>query len=124
MGWWKERKEQRNAHLVATLTEALGQALGRVFEAQSKQIEQSSHFLDQLQDLSARKAAQIMGSRGGRRTQARKRSETRQLREPQCRLCRDPYDKHFTVEQYNAHLLHSQPEQIEGQTETAPEVAN
>src|SRR5216684_8774216 len=123
MGWFSERKERRNAHLVATLTEALGQALGRVFEAQSKQIEQSSHFLDQLQDLSARKAAQIMGSRGGRRTQARKRTENRQLREPACRLCRDPYDKHFTVEQYNAHLLHSQPEQLDPPTENGTEVA-
>lgn len=104
MAWWSERRKAREATLIETLATALGTALGRVFEAQSHQIEASSRFLDQLQDLSARKAAQIMGSKGGKVT-ARRKAEARKAK-PSCALCEDPMRRGVTLEQISFHRLH------------------
>src|SRR6266568_2578071 len=111
MSWWGERKKTREeatqASLVATLAQALGTALGQVFTAQAHQIEQSSKFLDSLQDLSARKAAQIMGSRGGRTTQRRKAERKRdRLEAPACVLCANTMHRGVTLEQIAIHRQH------------------
>ena len=108
MGWWwqrdPERGADREAALVRTMAEALGAALGRVYEAQAHQIEQSARFLDSLQDLSARKAAQIMGSRGGRSTQKRKAAARKAAG---CALCVNPAHRPVTVEMVEAHRSHT-----------------
>ena len=107
----KEREEAKNASLVEVLTAALGQALGRTLDAQSHQIEQSSRFLDQLQDLSARKAAQVMGSRGGRVTQARLREKRKaSASRPACPLCENPNRRGVTLEMISLHNGHGDDE--------------
>ena len=108
MGWWwkrdPDRGADREAALVRTMAEALGAALGRVYEAQAHQIEQSARFLDSLQDLSARKAAQIMGSRGGRTTQKRKAAARKAAG---CPLCANAAHRPVTVEMIEAHRGHN-----------------
>jgi hypothetical protein len=109
MGWLTRRREAKQASLVETLATALGKALGQVFEAQSKQIESSSRFLDQLQDLSARKAAQVMGSKGGRVTQQRKKLARKAAESPSpCALCQDPYRRGVTLQMIEFHRLHEE----------------
>jgi hypothetical protein len=104
----KEREAERDARLVETLAAALGTALGRVFDSQAHQIEQTSRFLDSLQDLSARKAAQIMGSRGGRRTQERKAKQRElSLSSRGCPLCANPMRRDVTVEMIQEHRKHA-----------------
>lgn len=108
--WWKSRKEReedRQATLVQVLASAMGQAFGHILEAQGKQIEQTARFLDNMQDLSARKAAQIMGSRGGKRTQERKK-KAREAATVACPLCENPARKDVTVAMIDHHLAHGQ----------------
>lgn len=107
MGWFKRRREAEEATLVATLTGALGAALTSVFANQTEQIKQSSAFLNQLQDLSARKAAQVLGSKGGRTTQKRKKAAREVLvQQAQCILCRNPNHQNTTLEQIQFHRQH------------------
>lgn len=68
------------------LASAFGSALQRTLDAQANQINQQGAFLDRLNDMSAKKAAQVMGQRGGRRTQERKRE--RKLLESNARKCK------------------------------------
>lgn len=92
---------------MAKMAEALGTALSRVFDAQAHQIEQSSHFLDQLQDLSAKKAAALMGQRGGRVTAARKRAAAAAApKTAACPLCENPMMRGVTVDLINEHRRH------------------
>ena len=106
MGFWSERKSRRDADLVSTLATALGLALGKTFEAQAHQLETSSKFLDTLQDLSARKAAQILGSKGGRVSQQRKRAAAKREKPTGCALCADPMTRNVSIESIRAHRLH------------------
>lgn len=75
----------QEVRLVEVLANAFGAALQRTLDAQANQINQQGAFLDRLQEMSAKKAAQVMGSRGGRRTQERKRE--RKLLEESARAC-------------------------------------
>jgi len=84
----EERENDRNLKLVELLANAFGKALSGTLEAQAHQIDQNARFLDSLQDLSARKAAQIMGSRGGKRSQERKRATKQaQIAQRRCKVC-------------------------------------
>src|SRR5882672_12150339 len=112
MGWWQRRKDQRNADLMQTMVAALGQALTGVWTAQTEQIKQSSAFLGTLQDLSARKAAQVLGSKGGRTTQRRKKeAKAASASRRECVLCDNPMHRGTTLEQITFHRLHEGAEQ-------------
>jgi len=98
----------QEVRLVEVLANAFGQALQRTLDAQSNQINQQSGFLATLQDMSAKKAAQVMGQRGGRRTQERKRARAQLLAppHPECGLCIDPNRRDVSVEMVRAHNQH------------------
>jgi len=116
VAWWtsyKERRENRETRLVEVLMTAMGSAFGHVLDAQSKQIEQNARFLDSLQDLSARKAAQIMGSRGGKRTQERKKARRSEVQA--CPMCENPARKDVTLEMLDFHRRHAPAAPIEYQ---------
>ena len=86
---------------------ALGQALTGVWTAQTEQIKQSSAFLGTLQDLSARKAAQVLGSKGGRTTQKRKKeARAAAATQQDCGLCVDPNRRDVTMEMLHYHRQH------------------
>jgi len=107
---WPFRKtaltSDQEVRLVEVLANAFGQALQRTLDAQSNQINQQSGFLATLQDMSAKKAAQVMGQRGGRRTQERKRARRLLTSEPECGLCVDENRRDVTVEMVKAHAQH------------------
>jgi hypothetical protein len=126
MGWFRRRREAEEATLVATLTTALGTALSNVFANQTEQIKQSSAFLNQLQDLSARKAAQVLGSKGGRTTQKRKKAaQAVAAQQRECVLCRNPNHVNTTLEQINFHRQHEYLDQENPpQGASDPEVGN
>jgi hypothetical protein len=115
MAFWRARKEAKTASLVEALTTAFATALTGVLAAQTKQIETSSTFLNTLQDLSAKKAAQVMGSRGGRSTQRRKKAAQRAAAEAEgrggCALCNNPARRDVTLEMLAIHRAHGEPEQ-------------
>lgn len=115
MGWWSRRREEaheererqrraRDVDIFASMGKAFGEALGNVLSAQGNLIDQNTKFLDNLQDLSARKAAQVLGSRGGKRSQARKRQAS--LPQTDCAVCHDPSDPHLTVRDIDIHRAH------------------
>jgi len=106
--WWRskrERLEEREERMASKLVEAIGQAFGATLSAQAQVMKQNSDFLTALQEISAKKAAQIMGQRGGRRTQERKRARLA-ARETDCGLCLDPDRRDVTVEMVRAHNQH------------------
>lgn len=88
---------------IASIAEALGSALGRTFEIESKLLADMGGFLGVLQEASARKAAAVLGSRGGRASQAKKK---KRLAAPQCPLCADPMRRDVTTEMVDFHRKH------------------
>src|SRR5216683_3061320 len=124
MGWFSRRKEERQASMVATLSQAFAQALTGVLSAQTVQIQQSSAFLGTLQDLSARKAAQVLGSKGGRTTQRRKKeAKIERAQRQDCGLCIDPGRRDVTLEMIAFHRQHGDPHPVP-KVETPEEVGN
>lgn len=121
MGFFRRKKEAEEASVIAVMATAFGQALAGVLTAQSAQIEQSSKFLGQLQDLSARKAAQIMGSKGGQTTQRRKKAAKAAAAAAQeCVLCANPMHRGTTLQQIELHRQHEQSPQLSA-LESQPE---
>ncbi len=121
--WWsskKERQAEREERLATKLVEAIGQAFGVTLQAQAQVMKQNSDFLSSLQEISAKKAAQIMGQRGGRQTQARKRARIEARAEIRCGLCEDPLRRDVTVEMVRAHASHL----VVARPETAQEAGN
>jgi hypothetical protein len=114
MSWFRRKDEEkervrqeREASLVASMATAFATALGSVLSAQSEGIKQQGAFLNTLQDLSARKAAQVLGSKGGRKTAERKEKKRKAIAStPECVLCRDPFHKGTTIQQIEFHRLH------------------
>ncbi len=92
--------------MAAKLVDAIGQAFGATLQAQAQVMQQNANFLTELQAISAKKAAQIMGQRGGRRTQERKRARLMAPAEQECGLCLDPDRRDVTVEMIRAHNQH------------------
>jgi hypothetical protein len=88
------------------MAQAFATALGGVLQAQTAQIQQQTAFLGTLQDLSARKASQVLGSRGGRKTAERKAAKKRAAERPSCRLCENPMARQLSVEEIEAHRHH------------------
>lgn len=101
--------------------EVLESALDRVLGAQSKQIEAISTLLEKMSELSMKRAAQALGSRGGRKraeNDARRRALTNKTASgPACRLCRNPAITNPTVQEIIEHNQHEiaehEPRQIE-----------
>lgn len=107
MSWFRRReREPFPPSLVDTLAQALATALSKVMTSQSDQIEQQTKFLGVLQDLSAKKAAQVMGQRGGRVTQERRRAAKVKRGRVECVLCADPMHRGTTLEQIQFHRMH------------------
>jgi len=98
VGWWSRRNRHQD------VADTLDRALGRILDAQASQIESASKFLATMSDLSTRKAAQTLGSRGGRK---RADNAARKKTASTCELCRDPMFKAVTVEMIAAHRLHT-----------------
>jgi hypothetical protein len=120
VAWWnKRRNEEREASLVAAMATAFAQALGSVLTAQTEGIKQQGQFLNTLQDLSARKAAQVLGSKGGRTTQKRKKEAKAERRGQECVLCRDPFHRGTTLQQIEFHRMH----EGRGDEESQPQLA-
>jgi hypothetical protein len=110
MAWWNRRREEREASLVASMATAFATALGSVLTAQTEGIRQQGQFLNTLQDLSARKAAQVLGSKGGRQTARRKAERKKALEAPSCALCENPMRRGVTMEMINLHRQHGDRE--------------
>lgn len=115
MSWWKSRRQEREASLVASMATAFATALGSVLTAQTEGIRQQGQFLNTLQDLSARKAAQVLGSKGGRTTAERKKARKSLPKAAACALCQDPMRRGVTLEMLAIHRAHepSRGEQFE-----------
>ena len=73
MAWFRERRERRDAERAATLTRALAQALTETAKSQAQFGQMVGGWIKDLVDLSVKRSAQLMGARGGRITQERKR---------------------------------------------------
>ena len=95
--------QQSRRSELAELAEALGQSLERTFQIQAKMMEGSAALIGVLQEASARKAAQVLGRRGGQRTQERRRSLPKP---PSCPLCIDPNFGHPTPAMIDLHRMH------------------
>jgi hypothetical protein len=105
--FFKAKKEAEQASLVSAMSTAFATALAGVLGSQTEQIKQSSAFLGMLQDLSARKAAQVMGSRGGQTTAKRKKAaKIAQAQQQQCVLCANPMQRGVTLQQIEFHRQH------------------
>lgn len=90
-----------------TSEELLDSALGKILEAQARQIETMSDFLTKMSELSAKRAAQALGSRGGRKRAANAAAARKVSRETSyCRLCLNPSITNPTVGEIMAHNAH------------------
>jgi len=106
MSWWNRRKVEREARLVASMATAFATALGSVLQAQTEGIKQQGQFLNTLQDLSARKAAQVLGSKCGKQTARRRAARAAASGKPSCALCDDPMRRGVTLEMIALHRQH------------------
>lgn len=94
--------------------QALDLMIGRIAEAQAKNIETMSTFLQTMGELSMRKAAAVLGSRGGkaRVANAKKKQEQAKREASDCPLCRDPFFAHgLTNSMIDAHASHKAAQQ-------------
>jgi hypothetical protein len=98
MGFWN-----RKPSLHEVLSTALTQALAGVYEGQAKLLAAQTAFLTSMSELSARRAAQALGSRGGRRS-AEKRAIRRAT--SSCPLCADPLRSDVTIAMISTHREH------------------
>ena len=91
-----------------TAEEVLDRALGRILDAQASQIEAVGGLLAKMSELSTKRAAQALGSRGGR---ARVRNELarRSAASGGCPLCVNPMFRDVTVEIIAEHRKHGAP---------------
>jgi len=106
MAWWNRKKVEREANLVASMATAFATALGSVLQAQTEGIKQQGQFLNTLQDLSARKAAQVLGSKGGKQTARRRAARVGATGKASCALCDDPMRRGVTLEMIALHRQH------------------
>ena len=106
MAWFKRRRENEQANLVTSMAAAFGQALAGVLTSQTEQIKQATSFLTTIQELSAKQTMRLMGQKGGRTTQARKKAAKRAVQTVDCVLCSDPMHRGTTLEQITLHRLH------------------
>lgn len=92
---------------MAAMAEAFGKALGGILASQAQQIEGQTKFLGVVSDLSAKQTMRLMGQKGGRTTQERKRKAKQAVSaSPQCRLCHDPMARNVEVWEVVEHQKH------------------
>lgn len=103
---WPFRKRARadSAPEPVAVADVLGSMMTRVFDSQAKMLEQNTAFLGAVQELGAKKAAQALGSRGGRK---RAENAARKKTQAGCRLCKDAFSTNLTVEEVEAHRAHA-----------------
>lgn len=98
-------RNRDDSSTVASVASALGAALDRTFQIESKLLEQMGGFLSVLEDASAKRAAQVLGARGGRRTGERRKALPKP---PACPLCANPSRRDVTWEMVASHKAHDQ----------------
>ena len=107
MGWIRRRREAREAATAATIAGALVQALAETAKSQAQFGQMVGGWIKDLGDLSVKRSAQLMGARGGRTTQERKRLRQANLRSGACPLCVDPNYTAVTVPMITEHRSHN-----------------
>lgn len=113
MGWLKRRREKRESIERASANVMLAEALEKMMGANTQQMLGSVEVMGRIQDLAAKKAAQILGSRGGkeraRRAQKRKVSQAKPV--SSCALCDDPMTRGLGFDQILEHnMRHGAPQ--------------
>lgn len=88
---------------------ALELALTRVLESQAKNVEVMGSFLEKMGELSIKRAAQALGSRGGQKRAERAKAKREAVDNRECRLCRDPFSTHLSIAEVEQHRLHKLP---------------
>jgi hypothetical protein len=92
-----------------SVEESLQLALGRIYESQAKQIEAMSTLLEKMAEISMKRAASALGSRGGQQTAKRKAAkralEQARIESP-CKLCRDPLSRNLSITDIQRHQAH------------------
>jgi hypothetical protein len=126
VGWISRRREAREAATAATIAGALVQALAETAKSQAQFGQMVGGWIKDLGDLSVKRSAQLMGSRGGRTTQERKRLRQANLRSGACPLCIDPNYTAVTVPMITEHRSHNGVSRrtIEGTMSMAPGANN
>src|SRR5215472_806027 len=107
MGWFRARRERRDAEQAATIAGALVQALAETAKSQAQFGQMVGGWIKDLGDLSVKRSAALMGARGGRTTQNRRRLRQANLRSGACPLCVDPNYTAVTVPMIAEHRTHN-----------------
>lgn len=107
MGWFARRREEREAKSAATIAGALVQALAETAKSQAQFGQMVGGWIKDLGDLSVRRSAALMGARGGRTTQNRRRLRQATRGNATCPLCIDANFTHVTVPMIIEHRNHN-----------------
>lgn len=83
--------------------------LERVTDAQAKQVETFTKFLEMVAELAAKRAASVMGQRSGRARREKKRLASAPRPTSDCPLCVDPTFKQVNVAMIQEHTRHGSP---------------
>jgi len=86
--------------------DAASALLERMTEAQAKQVEVFANFLTVISELSAKKAASVLGQRSGKARRAKREASVKQAALSSCPLCVDPMRHDVTVPMVEAHAQH------------------
>lgn len=85
------QQEERESRLIEKLLEAMSGAFGVTLDAQAKVIKQHSDFIATMSEVSAKRAAVVLGRRGAAIRGERRRQKllgTPERQRQQCRVCR------------------------------------
>jgi len=107
VGYFARKREERQAALSASIAGSLVQALAETAKSQAQFGQMVGGWIKDLGDLSVKRSAALMGARGGRRTQERKRLRNANLRSGACPLCVDPNYTAVTVPMITEHRSHN-----------------
>lgn len=106
MGWFSRRREEREAKQAASIAGALVQALPETAKSQAQFGAMVGGWIKDLGDLSVRRSAALMGARGGRTTQNRRRLRQATRANGTCPLCLDSNFKDVSVQMIVEHRNH------------------
>lgn len=109
--------EERESRLIEKLLEAMSNAFGVTLQAQAGVIQQHSDFISKMSEISAKRAAVVMGRKGGTTTQARRRQKllgNPESHKRQCRYCRG--DRMLTPADIDFHRQHEAQDNPEPET--------
>lgn len=107
MGWLKRRREKRESIERASANVMLAEALEKMMGANTQQMLGSVEVMGRIQDLAAKKAAQILGSRGGRERARRAKIKKKAVvtTASSCPLCDDPMARGASFDQILDHNM-------------------